>query len=49
MVRLVDEVHDWGALQLVVFTGGEAFLLGRDLVATVAALRKQRAPYAGCH
>ncbi|QBR70990.1 hypothetical protein CU048_06515 [Beijerinckiaceae bacterium] len=31
MTGIVDEVHAWGSLKLVVFTGGEAFLLGDDL------------------
>lgn len=31
MKRIVDEVHGWGSLRLVVFTGGESFLLGADL------------------
>lgn len=36
MIRLIDEVVAWGSLRLVVFTGGESFLLGRDLRRTVA-------------
>jgi len=36
MVRIMDEVANWGALQLVVFTGGEAFLLGKDLRTAIA-------------
>ncbi len=31
MIRIVDEVLAWGSLRLVVFTGGEAFLLGDEL------------------
>lgn len=36
MIRIVDEVRGWGSLRLVVFTGGEAFLLGKDLRRAVA-------------
>lgn len=36
MMRIVDEVYGWGALRLVVFTGGESFLLGEGLGRTVA-------------
>ena len=36
MMRIIDEVQSWGTLRLVVFTGGEAFLLGEDLRKTVA-------------
>jgi hypothetical protein len=36
MMRIVDEVYGWGTLRLVVFTGGESFLLGRDLFRTVS-------------
>lgn len=35
MISFVDQVHAFGRLQLVVFTGGEPFLLGRDLLACV--------------
>jgi len=36
MMRIVDEVHGWGTLRFVIFTGGEAFLLGNDLQRIVA-------------
>jgi hypothetical protein len=36
MIRIVDQVRSWGSLRLVVFTGGEAFLLGKDLRSAVA-------------
>lgn len=36
MMQIVDEVHEWGTLLLVVFTGGEPFLLGDDLFKIVA-------------
>jgi len=35
MLDLVDQVHSWEKLELVVFTGGEPFLLGRDLLRCV--------------
>ena len=35
MIALVDKVYSFGKLELVVFTGGEPFLLGDDLVACV--------------
>jgi hypothetical protein len=31
MVRIFDELYSWGSLRLVVFTGGESFLLGKEL------------------
>jgi len=31
IVKIVDKVSQWGTLKLVVFTGGEPFLLGDDL------------------
>jgi len=42
MMRVVDEVSGWGTLRLVVFTGGEPFLLGKDLYKTVAHVAKKR-------
>jgi hypothetical protein len=39
IVRITDEVRSWGALELVVFTGGEAFLLGKSLVKAVAYMK----------
>ena len=36
MMRIVDEVYAWGTLRLVVLTGGESFLLGKDLRKTIA-------------
>jgi len=41
MMRVVDEVSGWGTLRLVVFTGGESFLLGKDLYKTVAHVAKK--------
>jgi hypothetical protein len=35
MKEIVDEVHSWGSLLLVVLTGGEPFLLGGDLRAII--------------
>ncbi len=35
MTELIDTVYSYGKLELVVFTGGEPFLLGRDLKAAV--------------
>ncbi len=42
MMSIVDEVHGWGALRLVVFTGGESLLLGRDLRRTVEYVAKKQ-------
>ena len=36
MIRIFDEVISWGTLKLVVFTGGEPFLLGDELRKIVA-------------
>ena len=36
MIKIIEEVLPWGTLKLVVFTGGEPFLLGDDLRETVA-------------
>lgn len=36
MIELVDEVYSWGKLELVVFTGGESLLLGKELYRTIA-------------
>jgi hypothetical protein len=41
MIRIVDEVRGWGSLRLVVFTGGEAFLLGKDLRTAVAYISQK--------
>lgn len=35
MIAVIDTVYSYGKLELVVFTGGEPFLLGRDLKAAV--------------
>jgi len=42
MMRIVDEVYGWGALRLVVFTGGESFLLGQDLYRTIVHVAEKR-------
>jgi hypothetical protein len=39
IIRITDEVRAWGALELVVFTGGESFLLRNDLVKAVAYMK----------
>lgn len=41
MVSYVDQVHAFGKLQLVVFTGGEPFLLGKDLLTCVEHCAKK--------
>ena len=41
MIRIVDEVYGWGSLRLVVFTGGESFLLGKDLRKTIAYVHEK--------
>jgi Radical SAM superfamily len=41
MIRIVDGVYGWGGLRLVVFTGGEAFLLGKDLHKAVAYISEK--------
>jgi hypothetical protein len=41
MIRIVDEVSRWGSLRLVVFTGGESFLLGKSLRKTVAHISEK--------
>ena len=35
IVQVIDDVYSYGKLELVVFTGGEPFLLGRDLLGAV--------------
>ncbi len=41
MIGFVDQVHAFGKLQLVVFTGGEPFLLGKDLLTCVEHCAKK--------
>jgi hypothetical protein len=41
MTRMIDEVRSFGVASLVVFTGGEPFLLGDDLSAAVAYAAKR--------
>jgi len=41
MIDIVDQVYSFGKLQLVVFTGGEPFLLGKDLLACVEYCAKK--------
>jgi MoaA/NifB/PqqE/SkfB family radical SAM enzyme len=41
MMRIVDEVHGWSALRLVVFTGGESFLLLKDIHKALAHVAKK--------
>ncbi len=41
MIRIVDVVYSYGKLELVVFTGGEPFLLGDDLLRCVEYCAKK--------
>ena len=41
MIEIVDEVYSFGKLELVVFTGGEPFLLGDDLLDSVKYCAKK--------
>jgi len=40
--RVIDEVDAWGTLRLVVFTGGEPFLLGEDLRKAIAYISEKK-------
>lgn len=35
MISVIDKVYDYGKLQMVVFTGGEPTLLGKDLISAI--------------
>jgi hypothetical protein len=41
MISFVDQIYAFGKLQLVVFTGGEPFLLGKDLFSCVEYCSKK--------
>lgn len=41
ITRMIDTVHSFGIVRLVVFTGGEPFLLGEDLYTAVEYAAKR--------